>query len=232
MSVRHGLIALGAVAALALSGCASSIAGAPLAAEALPAANAPDAGTDAGGTDADGLPVPSDLDSILGGLTGEDGSTPDLSDLEGLLGDLGGDGSQLPDLSQLDLSQLEELLSGLGDGSAAGDINGLLEGLGSGGVGALSPACLQVSGALMSVGFLLMGPALGTPLTSAQVDDAFKNLNDMPSELAGDISVLHQAAQSVVGKDGATATQVLSSPEVNSAMDHLSQYLDASCGGS
>lgn len=240
--LRHVLIAAGAVAVLTLSACASSIAGSPVAADAVPPAGISGDGSDilGDGGDAGGLPVPSDG----GGLLGSDGSTPDLSELQGLLDGLGADG-QMPDMSQLqglidslggdgqlpDMSELQGLLDGL-TGTGDGDATGLIDQLGgAGGLGALSSSCLQVSGALMSIGFLFMGPAMGQSLDAKTIDDAFSSLADVPAELQADIQTLHQAAQATVGKSGADAQTILSSPAVSDAMDHLTQYVDASCGG-
>lgn len=240
--LSRSLIALGAVAMLALAGCASSIAGSPAAADAVPAAGitGDDPGALGDGGDAGELPVPSDGDELLG----SDGTMPDLSELQGLLDGLGGDG-QMPDMSELqglldslgsgdgqmpDLSELEGLLGGLsGTDGGDGDISGLLDQLGA--AGALSSSCLQVSGVLMSLGFLFMNPALGQSIDAQSVDDAFEGLADAPAELQGDIQTLRQAAEAAVGKSGADAQAIVSSPAVNDAMDHISQYLDASCGG-
>ena len=76
------------------------------------------------------------------------------------------------------------------------------------------------------------GSAGGIDITDANsVDDAFEGLADAPAELQGDIQTLRQAAEAAVGKSGADAQAIVSSPPVNDAMDHISQYLDASCGG-
>lgn len=227
MKLRTLIVAAGTAAALALTGCSTSVAGSPVAAEAAPLTPdqpGTDAAGDMNGTDGadDGdltLPQPGDdgstgdLGDLLGSL-GEDGQLPNLGDL---LGSLGQDG-QLPDMGDLG-----DLLGGLGSGDASGLAG--LAGLGD-------PSCLTVLGASLSIGMLLIGPALGGQLSQAEVDKAFGALGDIPPELAKDIATLRDAATRAAGQPGAKAQQIMSSPEVDAAMTGLSEYADQHCGGS
>jgi hypothetical protein len=125
--------------------------------------------------------------------------------LEGLGGMTG------PDGKPLDPESLGELLGGLG--------------------GALSPECLSIAGATMALGFLMIGPMMGQPLSQSDLDEALSGLTDVPPELQGPVATLRDAAQGAVGASPAEASALFSSPEVNDAMDTLSKYLDAHCGG-
>lgn len=220
MRARPALIAMIGAIGLVLSGCASSIAGSPLAAQ------APLAGVDASGDQSDSPDV-ADNPGLLPMPT--DSGGPQGADLGGLLGGL--DEGQLPDMSQLG-----ELLDGLGGTGGVPDIAGLLDGLGGTEgadiAGLLGEGCLEVSTITMSLGFLLLAPALGQPLTAKDVTDAFAKIGDVPSEVRGDVDSLRAAAEQAVGKSPAEAQAILSSTTVTDAMEHLSKYIDAKCAGS
>lgn len=206
MRSRSIVIAITAVTTLILASCSTSISGSALAADPIPAS---------ADVDSDGLTLPSDSDEIPGlgelleGLTGEDGEGPDLGSL---LGD-GGEGGEGPDLG--------DLLGNLTGEGGLGEVPGLADIMGE--------DCLAVAGATVSLGMLLMGAAMGSPLTEDAVESAFASLSGLPEELAPDVEALHQAALAAVG-DSSAATALMSDPAVEAAMDHISSYLDEKCG--
>jgi hypothetical protein len=97
----------------------------------------------------------------------------------------------------------------------------------------VSNDCLAVASAVVAIGLLIAGPALGgQALTQNQVDQAFKGLESAPAELQPAIKTLHDAANQAVGKSGADALAILGSDDVSKALDQLSNYTSKQCGGS
>lgn len=202
MSIRSVLVASGCVLALALTGCATSVAGSPQAA--LPA-SAIAALDDAAGDlslPTDAADNPIDPGDLLEGLGGTDAPDPsDLGDLGDLLGSLGGE-------------------DGSGGLAGLGDLGGML-----------SPECSSIAGASMSLGLLMLAPLMGQALTESDVDHAFASLTNVPPELQDAVATLRAAAQGAVGASSADASALMSDPDVNDALDDISQYLDAHCSG-
>lgn len=211
MSIRSVLAACAVAAvAVAASGCASTIDGTPLAAapaeahgpSAATSADPAAPGTSAPLTASEPLELPS---------TGEESMPTDLSGLMGGLGD-----------GPIDPSSLSDLINGL-QGSA---------GTGLGDLGSvISPECLSVAGASMTLGMLMLAPAMGQPLTQAQVDKAFAGLTTVPPELRSSVDALRATAEKAVGMSAADATALMSSNDVTEALDHVTTYLDAHCSG-
>jgi hypothetical protein len=201
MSIRSVLVASGCVLALALAGCSTSISGSAEAALTPSAITAVDDTTGDLALPTDAASNPIDPGDLLGGLGGMTG----------------------PDGKPLDPESLGELLGSLGGAEGLGDLGGLS--------GALSPECLSIAGATMALGFLMIGPMMGQPLSQSDLDEALSGLTDVPPELQGPVATLRDAAQGAVGASPAEASALFSSPEVNDAMDTLSKYLDAHCGG-
>jgi hypothetical protein len=210
MSIRSVLVASGCVLALALAGCSTSISGSAEAALTPSVITAVDdtAGDLALPTTSGDLALPTDAAS----------NPIDPGDLLGGLGGMTG-----PDGKPMDPESLGELLGSLGGAEGLGDLGGLS--------GALSPECLSIAGATMALGFLMIGPMMGQPLSQSDLDEALSGLTDVPPELQGPVATLRDAAQGAVGASPAEASALFSSPEVNDAMDTLSKYLDAHCGG-
>lgn len=210
------------LAVLAAAGCSSAIAGSPVAAVPVASPSSGSAGAVSPGTDGLQIPLPPATTNSDDGPapSAEDPGTADADEFGGELGDSGSAG---PDLG--------DLLSSLGgqdlDQGSLGDLLGNLGGSGAG----ISPECLSIAGASMTVGMLMLAPAMGQPLTQAQVDSAFKSLSDMPAELTDAVATLKAAADKTVGLAPAQATAVMSSPEVTAALDAISHYLDAHCAG-
>lgn len=95
-----------------------------------------------------------------------------------------------------------------------------------------SSGCLAAAGIAMGFGMLMLAPVLGgTEVSADDVDEAFAHLSDVPPELKDVVDVLHKAAVAATGQPLAKATDILDSPEVTKAMDKLSAYTDANCGG-
>jgi len=125
--------------------------------------------------------------------------------------------------------------------SASGGIPGLPTDLGSlptdlgslGSIPGLDSGCLAAAGILISVPFLFLTPTLGgQALTKQDVDQAFANLGEIPDELKQPVQVLHDAAVQAIGKSGTEASDILNSDKVNAALDAITKYTDAKCGGS
>lgn len=202
MRFRITMAALAATAALALSGCSTAISGSAQAGDRLPVAQ-----DSLGGSDGGDLALPDG-----------DGAIPDLGALlEGLTGEGDGEGGDLSDL-------LGDIMEGMGDGEATG-VPGIADLLGG-------SECLGVVGAFSGLSMLLMQPLFGGEITQADVDKAFSGLGDVPSEIAGDIAVLHEAASKAVGAGAGSASEIINSPEVSAAMDHISAYIEEACTGS
>lgn len=218
MRIRSVFAATGCILALALAGCGNSIAGSAQAA--LPVAGA--AGT---ASTNDSAELPADTEDLSLPSEGDPAPAPDSGELPGLSDALQGlsDLSALGDGETLDPNQLSELLGSLGGADALQGVPGLSD--------IMSSECLSIAGASMSLGFLLLAPMMGEPLTSSDVDSAFKGLKGVPPELSGAIDTLHSAAQAAVGKSSADASKLMSDPAVSDAMDEVSKYLDAHCGG-
>lgn len=198
MSIRSVLIASGCVLALTLAGCSSSIAGSPQAALPASAIAALDNATGDLALPTDAADNPIDPSGLLEGLGNLDGESLNPGDLASILGGLSG-----------------------ADGSGGlGDLGGLL-----------SPECASIAGASMTLGFLLLAPALGQPLTTSDIDQAFSGLAAAPPELHDAIATLRAAAEGAVGASPADASTLMSDPAVSAAMDTLSQYMDAHCSG-
>lgn len=100
------------------------------------------------------------------------------------------------------------------------------------GLPGLGAGCLTAAGIAMGFGMLMIAPMLGgAEVTKSDVDQAFANLGDVPPELTDAVDVLHKAAVAATGQPLAKAADILGSPEVTRAMDELSAYTDAKCGG-
>lgn len=204
MSIRSVLIASGCVLALALAGCSTSISGRAQA-ELPPAAIAA-------------------LDTAAGDLTLPTDAANNPIDPGGLLDGL--DGMTGPDGAPLDAGSLGDLLGSLGGESGSGGLAGL------GGLsGTVSSECLSIAGVSMALGFLMLGPMMGQPLTESDIDEALSGLTDVPPELHDAVATLREAAHGAVGASPADAAALLSTPAVSGAMDAISKYLDAHCGG-
>lgn len=93
--------------------------------------------------------------------------------------------------------------------------------------------CIAVAAAVVAIGLLIAGPALGgAAITQDQVNQAFNGLDSAPAEIQPAIKTLHDAANQAVGKSGADALAILGSDDVSKAMDQLSDYTSKQCGGS
>ena len=208
MRARTALITLICAVGLVMSGCSSGIAGVPeLAGQAGSGTHSqPGSGSSAptGANPTNGLPT--------GGLP--TGSTSDRSSG-------GGGATGLPSASGED------------PGSSSTGSGGTLP-TGPGSIPGVSSECMAVLNLSMTVGLLFMGVVMGgsQALTKAQVDQAFAQMGDVPPELKQPTAVLHDAAMQAVGKAPAQAAQILGSDQVNKAMDTVSKYADAKCGGS
>jgi hypothetical protein len=225
MRARTAIVSLICASALILTGCSTGIAGVAQ----LPGAAG--AGSSTGDNWASGAPQSDQSSAGSSGSSDPGSSDPGSSD----------PGSSDPGSSD----------AGSGDGgdsglpSASGDTSGLPTDLGSlptdlgslptdlGSIPGLDPGCLEAASILITVPFLFLTPTMGgKALTQGDVDKAFGNLGDIPDELKEPVQVLHDAAVQAIGKSGTEASQILSSDAVTKALDTISSYSDAKCGGS
>ncbi|MBN9611270.1 MAG: hypothetical protein J0I11_18375 [Actinobacteria bacterium] len=96
----------------------------------------------------------------------------------------------------------------------------------------LDPGCLAAAGIAMGFGMLMLAPIMGgQQVTADDVNKAFADLGEVPPELKGVVDVLHKAAVAATGQSLAKAAEIMGTPEVTKAMDDLSKYTDAHCGG-
>lgn len=201
MRLRTTATACAAVLALALAACSTSVDGQAYRTDANPQAQ--QQSDDSAAADA--------LENLLGG----DLSLPDDMQIP--------DDLQIPDDAQIpdgdDLSDIAGVLGALGALGSEG------EGLGVGS-GCISTAMLQYS-----VSMMLLGASMGAPLTQDDVDSLFSELGDVPPEIQGDVSTLHQLAQQAVGADAPTINQIMDSDAFSAAMDNIATYGESRCGG-
>jgi hypothetical protein len=226
MRARSAIVSLICATTLVLAGCSTGISGVPQLAGAEGAGSGSSAGSPSGSSPSglpSGMPQPTagpgDSGTGSGDAGSGDGSSGDAGSADAGSGD-GGD-SGLPSAS----SGIPGLPTDLG--SLPTDLGDL------GSIPGLDPGCLAAAGILISVPFLFLGPSLGSQaLTQKDVDQAFSGLGDIPDELKQPVQVLHDAAIQAIGKSGTEASDILSSDKVNAALDTISQYTDAKCGGS
>lgn len=96
----------------------------------------------------------------------------------------------------------------------------------------LDPGCLAAAGIAMGFGMLMLAPIMGgQQVTADDVNQAFSDLGEVPPELKETVDVLHKAAVAATGQPLTKAAEILGTPEVTKAMDTLSKYSDAKCGG-
>lgn len=109
-----------------------------------------------------------------------------------------------------------------GDAVAPTDLEALF---GSGG-------CMEVAGILMGWGFTLLGTLTeGTALVQSDVDALFATASELPADLHPHVAVLRDALNAAVGKPQGAALELVGTPEVDNAMNKISEYSDAACGG-
>lgn len=215
MRARSTVISLVCALGLLVAGCSSSVGGTPQ----MPAAGGLNISTPGGqsGAGPTGGPIstPSgDGSADSGSQTDSDSSTNDAGSTDSG-GDSGNGGdSSLPPATDDDQTGMPTAFPT--------DLSG---------IPGLSDQCLAVSGLAITVGMLLIAPMMGQPLTKQQVDQAFAQMGDVPAELQQPMAVLHDAAEQSIGKSTTEAAAILGSDQVSKAMDALSQYMDAQCGG-
>lgn len=232
--MRIRTLTISAVCAVALAivtGCSSEVAGTAT----MPSGAVGQAGGHGSGT-ADDAPADTQDDAAADdAIDGADGTPADA-------GDSPGAGTEDPGASPTS-PNLDDILEQLGDGSGApgdmgdlGDLSSLLGQAGADGslpIPGLGPGCLALAGVALAAGFALLGPAMGgVPLTESDVNDMFEDISGIPPEVQPQVQKVHQMLLGVVGKSGEEVNRVLDSDEYNDAMDSLSDYMDAQCGGS
>lgn len=232
--MRIRTLTISAVCAVALAivtGCSSEVAGTAT----MPSGAVGQAGGHGSGT-ADDAPADTQDDAAADdAIDGADGTPADAGDSPGAGTDDSGASPTSPNL--------DDILEQLGDGSGApgdmgdlGDLSSLLGQAGADGslpIPGLGPGCLALAGVALAAGFALLGPAMGgVPLTESDVNDMFEDISGIPPEVQPQVQKVHQMLLGVVGKSGEEVNRVLDSDEYNDAMDSLSDYMDAQCGGS
>ncbi len=232
--MRIRTLTISAVCAVALAivtGCSSEVAGTAT----MPSGAVGQAGGHGSGT-ADDAPADTQDDAAADdAIDGADGTPADAGDSPGAGTEDSGASPTSPNL--------DDILEQLGDGSGApgdmgdlGDLSSLLGQAGADGslpIPGLGPGCLALAGVALAAGFALLGPAMGgVPLTESDVNDMFEDISGIPPEVQPQVQKVHQMLLGVVGKSGEEVNRVLDSDEYNDAMDSLSDYMDAQCGGS
>lgn len=232
--MRIRTLTISAVCAVALAivtGCSSEVAGTAT----MPSGAVGQAGGHGSGTADDAAADTQDDAAADDAIDGADGTPADAGDSPGAGTDDSGASPTSPNL--------DDILEQLGDGSGApgdmgdlGDLSSLLGQAGADGslpIPGLGPGCLALAGVALAAGFALLGPAMGgVPLTESDVNDMFEDISGIPPEVQPQVQKVHQMLLGVVGKSGEEVNRVLDSDEYNDAMDSLSDYMDAQCGGS
>lgn len=96
----------------------------------------------------------------------------------------------------------------------------------SSGLPGLTAECTQAVNAQVAISTLFAAAVNGTPLTADQVAKTFTPLaDDVPRDLADDISTLHQTATAMVGKKAGEVADALNGSKASAAMTALNDYI-------